>query len=63
MNENNTAKASTFDSAWNRVATLTRGTKSRVVHFKFDVIDTSTHYVAHGDINAVISPAEYSELS
>jgi hypothetical protein len=48
---------------WNRVATLTRGTKSRVVHFKFDVVDTGTHYVAHGDINAVISPAEYSELS
>jgi hypothetical protein len=62
-NKNNTAKVSMFDSAWNRVATLSGGTKSRVVRFNFDVVDTSTRYVDHGDINAVISPAEYSELS
>lgn len=62
-NENNTAKASTFDGAWSWVATLSGGAKAQVVRFSYDIVNTSTRYVDHGDINAVISPAEYSEMS
>jgi hypothetical protein len=46
-----------------RVATLLGGTEGRVVRFNLDAVNTSTRYVDHGDINAVISSAEYPELS
>ncbi|KAH5067630.1 peptidylprolyl isomerase [Parastagonospora nodorum] len=62
-NNNNTAKASIMDSAWSRMAILSDGTNICVVQFNLDAVNTSNCYVDRGDINAVISAAEYSDLS
>ena len=62
-NDNDTTKATTSNSAWGRMAVLSGGTKAQVVAFDFDAVNTNTRYAHRGDISAVISPAEYSELS
>ena len=62
-NSNNTAKVTSFDRAWSRMAVLSGGSKTRIVAFDFDAVNTNVRYADRGDVSAVISPAEYSELS
>lgn len=62
-NGNDTSKTANLDRAWSRMAILSGGTKTRIVAFDFDTVNTNTRYADHGDVSAVISQAEYSELS
>lgn len=62
-NHNDTAKASTMDIAWSHMAVLSGGTNACIVRFDLDAVNTSDRYVDRGDVNTVISVAEYSELS
>ncbi|EAT77244.1 peptidylprolyl isomerase [Parastagonospora nodorum] len=61
-NHNNTARSSTFDAAWSRMAALSGGTKARILRFNLDAVSTSVRYLDQGDVNHVIAAAEYSEL-
>tara|TARA_R110002003_G_scaffold48_14_gene4033 strand:+ start:19078 stop:22614 length:3537 start_codon:yes stop_codon:yes gene_type:complete len=62
-NDNSTAKISGLDNARSRVATLSGGTKAQLVAFDLDAVRSSTRYVDRNDISAVVSSAEFSELS
>ncbi|KAF2824079.1 hypothetical protein CC86DRAFT_421855 [Ophiobolus disseminans] len=46
-----------------RAAILSGGAKTRIIAFDFDAVNTNTRYADRGNVNTVVSPAEYSELS
>lgn len=62
-NHNDTAKSSTFDGAWSRMAALSGGTNTQILRFNLDAVKTSIRYVDRGEVNHVIAAAEYTELS
>lgn len=62
-NGNITDKVAAIDTAWSRVAILPGCTNARIVAFDFDAVNTITRYVDRGDVTAVVSSAEFSELS
>ncbi|KAI8940672.1 hypothetical protein NX059_001942 [Plenodomus lindquistii] len=57
-----TTKSTTPDHAWIRMATVAGGTKSQIVRYNADTIESSGRYADGGDINKVISSAEYTDL-
>lgn len=62
-NNRDTAISATLDQAWVRMATMAGGTKSQVVRYNADTIESSRRYADGGDINKIISPAEYTNLN
>jgi len=59
---NDVTKAANLDSAWSRMAVLSGGAKARIVAFDFDAVSTNSRYTDGGNIGAIISQAELSEL-
>ncbi|KAH6866487.1 hypothetical protein BKA58DRAFT_403368 [Alternaria rosae] len=56
-------RTSTFDQTWDRIAKVSGGTKTQVLVFNSGVIRSSCRYVDAGDVNSIISPAEYVDLT
>ena len=56
-------RTSTFDQTWDRIAKVSGGTKTQVLVFNSDVVRSSSRYVDGGDVNKIISPAEYVDLT
>jgi hypothetical protein len=56
-------KASALDQVWSRVAAISGGTKTQVVTFSADVVQSSTRYADGGDVSKIISPAEYTDMT
>ncbi|KAI4677039.1 hypothetical protein J4E81_010999 [Alternaria sp. BMP 2799] len=56
-------RTSTVDQTWDRIAKVSGGTKTQVLVFNSDVVRSSSRYVDGGDINKIISPAEYVDLT
>jgi hypothetical protein len=54
---------SALDPVWNRVATLSGGTKTQVVTFGVEVVQSNMRYSDAGDIGKIISPAEYTNMT
>jgi hypothetical protein len=54
---------STIDRTWNRIAQVSGGAKAQVLVFNSDAVRSSSRYVDGGDVNKVISPAEYVDLT
>ena len=61
--DTSTAKVSALDQVWSRIATISGGTKTQVITFSADVIQSSKRYADGGDISKIILPAEYTNLA
>jgi len=62
-NGDSSKRTSTVDQTWDRIATVSGGTKTQVLVFNSDVIRSSARYVDGGDVSKLISPAEYVDLT
>ncbi len=61
-NHKDVVRSEIKDTVWSRAATVMGGMRSQVVVFNADTIRSSRRYVDGGDINKIISPAEYTDL-
>lgn len=62
-NNNATQRMAISDRRWSRIATVSSGQKSQVLAFNADTVRLSSLY-AHGEeINNIISPAEFLDLT
>jgi hypothetical protein len=61
-NGDSSQRTSTVDQAWDRIAKVSGGARTQVLAFNSDAIRSSSRYVDDGDVNKVISPAEYTDL-
>ena len=63
MNGDSSKRTSTVDRTWDRIAKVSGGTKTQVLVFNSDAVGSSSRYVDGDDVNKIISPAEYTDLT
>ena len=63
MNGDSSKRTSTVDRTWDRIAKVSGGTKTQVLVFNSDAVGSSSRYVDGGDVNKIISLAEYTDLT
>ncbi|KAI4936692.1 hypothetical protein J4E86_011309 [Alternaria arbusti] len=62
-NGDSSKRTSTVDRTWDRIAKVSGGTKTQVLVFNSDAARSSSRYMDGGDVNKIISPAEYVDLT
>ena len=62
-NGDSSKRTSTVDRTWDRIAKVSGGTKTQVLVFNSDAARSSSRYMDGGDVNKIISLAEYTDLT